>query len=41
MVQVQIDLNEEQNKKVNIHKARLDLVSKEDAIKNIIDELVI
>jgi len=39
MVQVQINLNEGQNKKVNIHKAKFDLPSKEDAIKHIIDEV--
>ena len=41
MVKVQIDLNEEQNRKVNVHKAKFDLASKEEAITDIIDRLVI
>ena len=41
MVKVQIDLSEEQNRKVNVHKAKFDLASKEEAINDIIDRLVI
>jgi len=39
MVYIQINLNEEQNRKVNVHKAKFDLVTKEEAILNIIDLL--
>jgi len=39
MVQIQIDLTEEQNKKIEIYKAIRGLVTKEEAIKEIIDDI--
>ena len=36
MVQVQVDLDKQENKLVNLHKADQDLPSKEAAIKSII-----
>lgn len=36
MVKVTIDLDEKENRAVGIHKAKFDLSSKEDAIKDII-----
>lgn len=36
MVQIRINLDEHQNKAVNVYKAKNDLVSKEEAIKKII-----
>ena len=39
MVKLQIDLNEEQNKKVEIYKAIRGLETKEETVKEIIDSL--
>ncbi len=36
MVLIQIDLNKEENKKVELYKINNDLLTKEDAIKSII-----
>lgn len=37
MTQIQIDLNEEENRKVEIHRAKKGFVTKVEAIKDIID----
>jgi hypothetical protein len=38
MTQVRLDLNEKQNRTINIYKAKHDLKNKAEAIKRLIDE---